>query len=175
MGDIQKLELGPALIEMGDDLVDMGFTKGGVVMTIETETAPVMTDQFGNVVMKDIIVGRNVTFTIPFAETDLTKLSTFIPLASVSVSGAFERVDLNTPIGSDLLASGSQLMRITKTIGGVASTNLNDRFTFFNVATKGAVEVNFSIEDQRVWEVEAQAYPDASNGFALGVFGDSDV
>lgn len=175
MGDISKLELGPALIEMGDGLIDMGFTKGGITMTIETETSPVTTDQFGTVIMKDILVGRNITLTIPFAETDLTKLSTFIPLASVSVSGVFERVNINTPVGADLVASAAQLLRLTKSIGDTTSTDPNDQFTFYQVAMKGAIEVTFSIEDQRIWEVEASVYPDASNGFALGVFGDYNI
>jgi hypothetical protein len=178
MGDISKLELGPARVEMGEDagtLVDMGFTKGGITMTIETETAQVTSDQFGTVVMKDILVGRNVTLTIPFAETDLQKLSSIIPLASVSISGVFERADINTPVGADLVESAARLLRLTKSIGDSVSDDPNDAFVFYKVAAQGAVEVNFSIEDQRIWEVEARCYPDASNAFSLGVFGDHNI
>jgi hypothetical protein len=153
----------------------LGFTKGGVTMSITTDTADVTTDQFGTVTMKQILVGRNVTVKCPFAETDLTKLSTFIPLASVVTSGAFTKAIINTPVGADLVASASQVLKLTKSIGSATSTDANDVFKFYKAAATGAVDVNFSIEDQRIWEVEFTVYPDADQAFALGVFGDEAI
>lgn len=177
MGTIENLELGPCIVEFGASgaLVDLGFTKGGVTMSITTDTADVTTDQFGTVIMKQILVGRNVQVVCPFAETDLTKLSSFIPLTSVTTSGVFQKVLINTPVGADLVASASQILKITKSIGSATSTDPNDAFKFFKAAATGAVEVNFSIEDQRVWNVTFQAYPDSTQSFSLGVFGDENI
>lgn len=177
MGTIDDLELGPCIVEFGTSgsLVDLGFTKGGVTMTITTDTADVTTDQFGTVIMKQILVGRNVTVKCPFAETNMTKLSSFIPLMSVVASGAFAKAILNTPVGADLVASASKILQLTKSIGSATSTDANDVFKFFKAAATGAVEVNFSIEDQRIWEVEFTVYPDSTQSFALGVFGDSSI
>ena len=83
-----------------------------------------------------------------------------------------KHVVINTPVGADLVASASMILRITKSIGSAASTDANDRFKFFKAAATGSVEVPFSIEDQRVWEVTFQVYPDADQAFALGIFGD---
>jgi len=180
MGTIENLELGPAIVEFGVSgaLVDLGFTKGGVTMTITTDVADVTTDQFGTVIMKQILVGRNVVVRCPFAETDLAKISSFIPLASGvtdATSATQKKVIINTPVGADLVASASAQLKLTKSIGSATSTDPNDVFKFFKAAATGAVEVNFSIEDQRVWEVEFQVYPDASQDFALGVFGDENA
>jgi len=177
MGTIENLELGPAIVEFGEPgaLVDLGFTKGGVTMTITTDTADVTTDQFGTVIMKQILVGRNVLVRCPFAETSLDLISSFIPLTSGvvdSVSADKKHVVINTPVGADLVASASKELRLTKSIGSATSTDPNDVFKFFKAAATGAVEVNFSIEDQRVWEVEFQIYPDQTQNFALGIFGD---
>lgn len=177
MGTIDNLELGPCIVEFGTSgsLVDLGFTKGGVTMTITTDVADVTTDQYGTVIMKQILVGRNVQVVCPFAETDLTKLSSFVPLTSVVVSGAFQKTIINTPVGADLVASASQILKLTKSIGSATSTDPNDAFKFFKAAATGAVEVNFSIEDQRVWNVTFQVYPDSTQNFALGVFGDENI
>lgn len=155
--------------------VDLGFTMGGVTVTIETDVANVTTDQFGSVIMKQIIVGRNATIKVPFAETDLTLMSKLIPGASLvtdAVTSTKKKVFLNTPIGSDMVASVAQALLLIKAIGNTASTNLNDQFRFFKAAPSGKLEFSFSIEDQRIWEVEYTAYPDSTQNFSLGTFGD---
>lgn len=174
MGTSENLELGPCIVALGTagSETDLGFTKGGVTVTIETAVANVTTDQLGEVIAKQILVGRNATIKIPFAETDLELMSKIIPLASYSTDGTKEKTIINTPIGSDLLASASNSLKLTKAIGVSASTDANDVFRFYKAAPSGEVEFAFSIEDQRIFEVEFMAYPDSSNNFALGVFGD---
>jgi len=177
MGTIESLELGPCIVKYGvsGSEVDLGFTMGGVTVNIETEVADVTTDQFGAVIMKQIIVGRNASITIPFAETDLSLMSKIIPGASLvtdAVTATKKKVIINTPIGSDMVASVAQALLLIKAIGNTASTNENDKFRFFKAAPSGELEFAFSIEDQRVWEVEFTAYPDSTQSFAIGVFGD---
>ena len=176
MPDITALELGPCTVEYGTSgsEVDLGFTMGGVTVTVTTDVAEVMTDQFGKVVMKQIVVGRTATIKVPFAETNLSLMSKIIPLASY-VADTFDptlaKTLLNTPIGSDLLASAAYSLRLTKAIGAVKSSNTNDVFRFYKAAPSGKVEFAFSIKDQRVFETEFTAYPDSTQSYSLGVFG----
>lgn len=175
-GNIENLELGPCVVLMGtgQSQVDLGFTKGGVTVTIETTVADVTTDQLGEVIAKQILVGRNATIKVPFAETDLELMSRIIVFASHVVDGvdaSLKKTIINTPIGADLVASAARRLTLVKAIGTVASENPNDEFRFFKAAPTGELEFSFSIEDQRVFEVEFTAYPDPDNDFALGVFG----
>lgn len=175
-GTVESLELGPCVIEYGTSgsEVDLGFTMGGVTVEINTEVAEVSTDQFGKVPMKQILIGRTATIKIPFAETDLLLMSKIIPLASHvtdSVTATNKKTIINTPIGSDLLASAAFSLKITKAIGAVKSSATNDVFRFYKAAPSGKVEFAFSIKDQRVFETEFTAYPDATKSYALGVFG----
>ena len=177
MGNIDNLELGPCVVALGvaGSEIDLGFTKGGVTVTIETAVADVTTDQLGEVIAKQILVGRNATITVPFAETDLALMAKIVPLASHvinNVDSTRKKTIINTPVGADLVASAALSLLLIKAIGNVSSSNLNDRFRFFKAAPTGEVEFSFSIEDQRVFEVEFTAYPDADQSFALGVFGD---
>ncbi len=155
--------------------VDLGFTMGGVKVTIETAVADVTTDQFGKVIMKQIVVGRNATIKVPFAETDiqlmskLMALASYVPDATVTTK---KKTILNTPVGADLVASAAQSLKLIKAVGGTASSNANDAFRFYKAAPSGKLEFAFSIKDQRVWEVEFTAYPDSTQSFGLGVFGD---
>lgn len=177
-GTIANLELGPCVVELGTSgsEVDLGFTMGGVKITVATDVAEVVTDQLGKVIMKQIVVGRNAQIVIPFAETSLSLMSKIIPLASLitdATTATKQAVVLNVPVGSDLIASNAQSLVLTKAIGDVKSTNNNDRFQFFKASPSGKIEVEFSISKQRTWNVEFNAYPDSTQNFSIGLFGDN--
>ena len=110
----------------------------------------------------------------PFAETNLSLMGTIIPFASFVLGslGPAKKTIINCPIGSDLLASASNSLKLVKTLGGTSSTNANDRFRFFKAAPSGKLDFDFSIEKQRIYNVEWTAYPDSTQSFNLGVFGD---
>lgn len=177
MGDVTQLELGPCVVKYGvsGSEVDLGFTMGGVEVSIETTVADVMADQFGEVKLKQIIIGRNATIKVPFAETDINLFSKIIPLASYvqdSVTPTNEKVIINVPIGADLIASAAYSLLLIKAIGNSASTDPNDVFRFFKAAPSGEINFKFSVDDQRVYETEFTAYADSAQNYAIGVFGD---
>ena len=177
MPSVDNLELGPCIVKYGvsGSEVDLGFTMGGVKVTIETSVADVVSDQLGEVILKQIMIGRNATITIPFAETDIALFSKIIPLASLvtdAVTPTKQKTIINTPIGSDLVASAARSLLLIKAIGNTASTDANDVFRFFKASPSGEVEFSFSVDDQRVYETEFTAYPDSTQSYAIGVFGD---
>jgi hypothetical protein len=66
---------------------DLGYTKGGVEVTIATTTKEVMVDQFGNSPINEYILGRTCTAKVPLAETTLLNLARIMPGAIVNGSG----------------------------------------------------------------------------------------
>jgi len=69
------------------DGVDLGFTQGGVEVTVTTETHKVNIDQFGNTTINEYIMGREVMAKVPMAETTLENLVTIMPGATLSAIG----------------------------------------------------------------------------------------
>ena len=67
--------------------VDLGYTKGGVEVSVETEKYEVNIDQFGITNINELIQGRNVTVTCPLAETTLENLVAVMPGATISQTG----------------------------------------------------------------------------------------
>lgn len=67
--------------------VDLGYTQGGVDVSVKTDTHQVNVDQFGKTPINEYIQGRTVTAKTPLAETTLDNLVAIMPGASMQVSG----------------------------------------------------------------------------------------
>lgn len=176
IGTVANLELGACNVEFGasGSETDLGFTKGGVQVSVDSPVVNITSDQFGQVILKQILVGRTAIIRIPFAETDLLLMSKLVPAASFvtdQVDATKKKVVINTPIGKDILSAVANSMKLTKSIGGVKSSNGNDVFRFFKAAPTGVVEFQFSIENQRVFSTQWMAFADSAQDYALGVFG----
>lgn len=66
---------------------DLGYTKGGVEVSVTTETYRVEIDQFGRTAINELIQGRNVQVTAPLAESTLENLVEIMPGASLVTDG----------------------------------------------------------------------------------------
>lgn len=102
----ENVKLGPCKITY--DGVDLGYTKGGVEVTVETSTYEVTVDQFGEAPIDEYITGRTVTVTAPLAETTKENLERIMPGASVVNEGASVatgEISVNTnPIDGETLS-----------------------------------------------------------------------
>lgn len=67
--------------------VDLGLTKGGVEVSVTTETYKVEVDQFGKTPIKEQIQGRQVMAKVPMAETTLQGIANLMPGASLVTDG----------------------------------------------------------------------------------------
>ena len=65
------------------DGVDLGYTKGGVEVQVETETYEVTVDQFGMSPINEYIQKRTVSVTCPLAETTLENMVKIMPGATL--------------------------------------------------------------------------------------------
>lgn len=84
---IENVKIGVCTVTY--DGVDLGYTKGGVTVTVTTEKHTTTVDQFGNTPVGDTIMGRNVVAKIPLAETTMENMVRIMPGATyVQASGA---------------------------------------------------------------------------------------
>lgn len=73
----KNVKLGPCKVIYGG--VDLGYTKGGVEVTVETSTHEVLVDQFGEAPINEYVMGRSVTVAAPLAETTKNNLEKIMP------------------------------------------------------------------------------------------------
>lgn len=69
------------------DGVDLGYTKGGVEVEVQTTTHEITVDQHGTTPLAELITGRTVSATVPLAETTLENLVAIMPGAEIVTDG----------------------------------------------------------------------------------------
>lgn len=165
--DIKNVKLGVCKVTF--DGQDLGYTKGGVEVSVKTETHKVMVDQFGKTPINEYIMGREVQVKCPLAETTLDNLVKIMPGATLvtdSVDPTKKVVNVPTGIGGNLLDIAKTL--VLHPIGKPDSDKSDD-FTVFKAATAGALQFSYKLEDERVYSCEFNGYPDAQGKlFAVG-------
>lgn len=93
---------------------DLGLTKGGVEVTVSTDTHQVEVDQFGKTAVNDIILGRTTKVKAPLAETTLRNLVAIMPGANLITDGV--------QASSTITFAGQPTANDTITIGGIVFT-----------------------------------------------------
>lgn len=83
--DTKNVKLGVCKVLF--DGQDLGYTQGGVDVSVKTEAHKVMVDQFGKTSINEYIMGREVTAKVPLAETTLENLVTIMPGATMVTTG----------------------------------------------------------------------------------------
>jgi hypothetical protein len=86
----ENIHLGPCKVYYDD--VDLGYTKGGVEVTVSSDTYEVTVDQFGSTPVEEIITGRNVVIKTPLAETTMENLVKIMPGATLVTTPAVKAV-----------------------------------------------------------------------------------
>lgn len=163
--DIKNVKLGVCTVKFNG--VDLGYTKGGVEVTVKTDTHKVNIDQFGKTPINEYIMGRDVQVKVPLAETTLENLVKIMPGATLitdSVDPTKKVVNVNTGVGTNLLDIAQALV-----LRPVGKTDASEDFTVFKAATAGALSFAYKLEDERIFNVEFSGYPDANGKlFAVG-------
>lgn len=138
----ENVKLGPCKITY--DGVDLGYTKGGVEVTVETSTYEVTVDQFGEAPIDEYITGRTVTVSAPLAETTKENLERIMPGASVVNEGgayATGEIAVNTnPSDSETLTING----VTYTFKTSASLDNDIEIGLDENATAAAIQAKLS-------------------------------
>ncbi len=153
---------------------DLGLTKGGVEVSVQTETYKVEVDQFGKTPVKELIMGRTVTVKAPLAETTLENMADLMPGATLVTTGtgpdAVTRLDVTTATGVDLLtvAKVLRLHPINK-----PDSDKSEDFVIYKAATPGALTFAYKLDEERIFNADFMAYPDPTTGKLFSI-GDAD-
>ena len=163
----ENVKLGVCNVSFGGE--DLGATKGGVEMTVETSTHEVIVDQTGETPINEYIMGRRVTVAVPLAETTLQNLVKIMPGASLVGSGDSLRVDVPTGVGLSLLDMAQPLVLHPV---GLPEADKSEDVTIYLAGTAGQMNFAYRVDEERVYNVEFKGYPDPDNDDALFGFGD---
>lgn len=83
--DTKNVKLGVCRLYLGG--LDLGYTKGGVEVTVKSETHKVEVDQFGKSTINEYIMGRDVSVKAPLAETTIENMVATMPGATMVTTG----------------------------------------------------------------------------------------
>jgi len=148
---------------------DLGYTQGGVEVSVKTETHKVLVDQFGKTPINEYVMGREVIVKAPLAETTLENLVKIMPgaeLVTDSVDSTKKVVNVPTGVGENLLKHAKMLVLHPV---GVDDNDVSEDFTVFKAATAGALDFAYKLEDERIFSCEFNGYPNEDNKlFAIG-------
>lgn len=155
--DTTNVKLGVCKVFFGG--VDLGFTKGGVEVTVETETHEVQVDQYGNTPIDEYITGRTVSVSVPLAETTLDNLVAVMPGAKLvtDVTTSTTKVLVPTGVGAKLINFAKELILVPKGVNGVL--DYNDAVRIPKAATPGAMTFAYKLDEERVFNCNFKGYP----------------
>jgi hypothetical protein len=130
---------------------DLGYTKGGVEVSVTTETYKVNVDQFGKTTINEYVMGRDVTAKVPLAETTAENLVATMPGATLTtVGGAVATgtitITTNPTNGETILVNGYTITFKTTaavegdvTIGAAATNTATNLAAALNALTDAKV------------------------------------
>lgn len=163
----QNVKLGVCRVTFGG--TDLGFTKGGVEVSVETQTHEVTVDQMGDTPINEYITSRSCTVTVPLAETTLENLVKVMPGATL-VTDTQETSKKYVTVPT---ATGQSLLKVAQTLVlhpiANADNDKSDDFTVMRAATAGAMSYSYKLDDERIFSCEFKAYADEDgNLFKVG-------
>lgn len=163
----ENVKLGVCRVTFGGE--DLGFTKGGVEVSVETSTHEVTVDQMGETPINEYITSRSCTVTVPLAETTLENLVKIMPGATLVVDSAdTEKKHVIVPTGT-----GQSLMKVAQELilHPIANSDedKSDDFTVPRASTAGALNYSYKLDEERIYNCEFKAYADEQgNLFKVG-------
>lgn len=165
--DVRNVKLGVCNVSYGG--VDLGLTKGGVEVSISTETHEVLVDKYGETPVNEFITSRKIEVTVPLAETTLENAIAIMPGATLVVDKEDEgkrRVEIPTGTGLSLLDLAQEL--ILHPILNEAWERQDD-LIIYKAATAGEIEYSYKFDEERVFPCKFRGYVDEQKRlFALG-------
>ena len=107
---------------------DLGYTKGGVEVSVKTDTHKVNIDQFGKTSINELIMGREITAKVPMAETTIENLAITMPGATIVQTGG------TVASGTITFSTAAAAANDTVTVNGTVFTFKAAPATAFEVA-----------------------------------------
>ena len=144
MADATKIRLG--VCDVVYDGVDLGYTKGGVTLTVETQVHEITVDQEGPSPVGAVIMGRRCTVSVPLAETDYERMESLMP--GSTYTGGTGVLDIESGAGSDLLD-------IAKTLNlhphGLEATDYRYDVNIWKATPVGNIQATMSPDGETIY------------------------
>lgn len=170
----ENIKMGTCKISFGGQ--DLGLTMGGVEVEVTTTTHETKVDQFGDTVVNERIMGRNIVVKAPLAETTLDNMVLIMPGAELKTDNTTptkpkKKVVVKSGVGISLLGLAQEL--ILHPIA-LPDADKSEDLIVPLAATAGAMSFAYKYDEERVFNCEFKGYPDSTTG-ALFIYGDKTV
>lgn len=123
MPDTRNVKLGVCQVFMSG--VDLGLTKGGVEVSVKTDSHKVFVDQYGKTPINEYIMGREVSAKVPMAETTIENMVAIMPGAVMTQLGgtvAQGTITIATnPLATETIVVNGVTITFKTTLAGVAN------------------------------------------------------
>jgi hypothetical protein len=158
---------------------DLGYTSGGVEVSVKTDTHKVMVDQFGKTPINEYIMGREVTAKVPLAETTLENMVAIMPGTTLVTTGGAKAagsitIDVNPADGETIVVNGATVTfktvaagALDVTIGATAAATAANLKAMLDASTNQAIALADYAVAGSVVTVTAVDKGTAGNAFTL--------
>lgn len=151
--DPSNIRLGACSVTWGG--VDLGYTQGGVVVTVGSSKHDTKVDQEGDTPVDSYIMSRTCSVKVPMVETTVDKLTSI--LSSTGGTSANGVLSVTTGVGTSL-RSGAKALVLHPISRAVTDTS--EDFTIPLANTIGDLSFNYEVDRERVFEITFDAFPD---------------
>ena len=151
----------------------LGHTKGGIVFKYAPKFKDITVDQYGETPIDKVLIGEEVTIKVNLAEPQVAQLNQAMPAGGHTVGASAERLAIGTDSGYSTRADGKALVLHPVSLGASTAEDI----TIYKAVASEPVELNFEVDNQRVYEVTFTALIDETNGNGrrLGHIGSTNV
>lgn len=172
--NIDNIRIGPCEIWEGDVGTGTlyGHTKGGVTFSFERNFTDLTVDKYGSSPVNMALTGQDLKVTARLAEPVLTYLRKAIPEGQYDSGSQSGKLGLGRDSGYLLRQNAVQL--VFKPLGSV---NDDENIYIWKAVSSETVELDFTVEDQRILEITWRALIDENQpaGYRLGRVGDATI
>jgi hypothetical protein len=152
-GNATKVEVGAAWVTYGTvagaigEVIDLGYTKGGISMELAESTEEITVDQMGDSPIKETRTGRKVTVTVPMAETDYARLAKMFDDCDFAGNAM--------KIGPGV---GTEVMDYTDELVITSMKDVNKQIVVYMAAAQMNLRATFDPRAVRVWPIIFKGY-----------------
>lgn len=161
MADIQNVKIGACNVTFGG--VNLGHTKGGVEISIETEKSEITVDETGSTVRDFSLLGEKMTAKVRLAETQVANLANVFPMGELEDTNT--RLKIGKTAGQRFAAEAKELV-----LRPVGVADDSEDVVFYKAVSLGEATIGYTNEEERIVEVTFQALWNETKN-ALGHFG----
>lgn len=148
----------------------IGHTKGGVKLKFDRTFTDLLVDQYGEMPLDMALTGQNLTIEVTFAEVTNEYVAKANPEGRYDATASDSKLGFGRDAGFLLSTTAKQLVFHPRSLG---VNNQNEDIYIFKAVSVDAVELEYTIDNQRLLKVTYRALVDETqvDGARLGRVG----